>query len=150
MNHSRNSSPHLEENSPSPNPAQPREPQLQKTEETHRLKVLTGREATPKEHVEEVLGGDVGLEAAVEVGVAVAVAGGAELLVPELVVLLPLLGAAQHGVRVPDGCGTQRATITHSAPSSHLQPCTGPQHLPFSSCKARGSAGPVSLQRALG
>lgn len=74
--------------------------------------MLTGRKATPKEHVEEVLGGDVGLEAAVEVGVAVAVAGGAELLVPELVVLLPLLGAAQHGVRVPDGCGTQGGRIS--------------------------------------
>lgn len=101
-------------------PSAASEPQLHQEEGKCRLKVLTGRKATPKEHVEEVLGGDVGLEAAVEVGVAVAVAGGAELLVPELVVLLPLLGAAQHGVRVPDGCGTHGATISPS--SSSLPP----------------------------
>lgn len=37
--------------------------------------MLTRRKTTPKEHVEEVLGGDVSLEAAVEVRVAVSVPG---------------------------------------------------------------------------
>lgn len=80
--------------------------------------MLTRRKTTPKEHVEEVLRGDVSLEAAVEVGVAVSVAGGVEFLVPELVVLLPLLGVAQHGVRVPDGCSTDK----EEAVSSFLPP----------------------------
>lgn len=120
--------PHVEEKSPSSSPAQPKEAQLQQKDEAPhkkcRFKVLTRRKTTPKEHVEEVLGGDVGLEATVEVGVAVSVAGGVEFLVSELLVLLPLLRVAQHRVRVPDGC--HRDTRKQLAPSSRLQPCTLP------------------------
>lgn len=65
--------------------------------------MLTGGESTPEEHVEEVLGGDVGLKAAVEVCVTVSVPSGVELLVPVLVVLLPLLRVAQHRVGVANG-----------------------------------------------
>lgn len=80
--------------------------------------MLTRGKTTPKEHVEEVLGGDVSLEAAVEVGVAVPVAGGVEFLVSKLVVLLPLLRVAQHRVRVPDGCDMEN----EEAISSFLPP----------------------------
>lgn len=64
---------------------------------------LTGGKAAAKEHVEEVFGGDVGLKAAVEVPVAVAVPGGLALVVTKLVVLFPFLGVAEDGVGCADG-----------------------------------------------
>lgn len=64
---------------------------------------LTGREAAAKEHVEEVFGGDVGLEAPGGVPVAMAMPGGLALVVTELVVLLPLLCVAKYRVCRADG-----------------------------------------------
>lgn len=59
---------------------------------------LTRWEATAKEHVEEVFGGDVSLEAAVEVPVPVAMPGCLALVITELVILLPLLRVAEYCV----------------------------------------------------
>lgn len=64
---------------------------------------LTRREATTKEHVEEVLRGDVRLEASVEVPVPVAMPGCLALVITELVVLLPLLRVAEYRVCGADG-----------------------------------------------
>jgi len=66
--------------------------------------VLTRGKTTTKEHIEEVLGGDVCLKAAVEVRMSVSVPSRVELLVSELVILLPLLWVAQHRICVTDGC----------------------------------------------
>lgn len=84
-------------------PAHPFWSNVQSSLGTAGFNVLTGGESTPEEHVEEVLRGDVRLEAAVEVCVTVSVPSGVELLVPVLVVLLPLLRVAQHRVGVANG-----------------------------------------------
>lgn len=67
---------------------------------------------SPEENVEELLGGNVGFEVSVEGPIVTRAAasglfGGAERcrLISVLVVLLPLLGVAQHGVSVADCCG---------------------------------------------
>lgn len=72
----------------------------------------TCRKPSSKENVEELLGGNVGFEVSVEGPVvtratATGLFGGAEScrLISVLVVLLPLLGVAQHGVGVADCCG---------------------------------------------
>lgn len=65
--------------------------------------MLTRGKTTTKEHVEEVLGGDVCLKAAVEVRVRVTVPSRVELLVSKLVILLPLLWVAQDRICVTDG-----------------------------------------------
>lgn len=108
--------------------------------------MLTRRKTSPKEHVEEVLGGDVGLEAAVEVGVAVSVARGVEFLVPELVVLLPLLGVAQHRVRIPDGCQDKEEAVSSCLPPTALQAAS----ICLSPCTNQGPRLPTSLQQVPG
>lgn len=65
--------------------------------------MLTRGKTTTKEHVEEVLRGDVCLKAAVEVRVRVTVPSRVELLVSKLVILLPLLWVAQDRICVTDG-----------------------------------------------
>lgn len=72
----------------------------------------TCRKPSSKENVEELLGGNVGFEVSVEGAIvtratAAGLFGRAEgcRLISVLVVLLPLLGVAQHGVGVADGCG---------------------------------------------
>lgn len=66
---------------------------------------LTRGESSSEEHVEEVLGSDVGLEAPVEVKpLAVGVARTGRLLRPREVILLSLVWVAKHGVRVADLC----------------------------------------------
>lgn len=74
----------------------------------------TCRKPPPKENVEELLGGNVGFEVSVEGPVvtgatAAGLFGRAERcrLISVLVVLLPLLGVAQHGVGVADRCGEE-------------------------------------------
>lgn len=72
----------------------------------------TCRKPSSKENVEELLWGNVGLEISVE-GPTEPRASAAGLfsrakscrLLSALIVLLPLLGVAQHGVRVADCCG---------------------------------------------
>lgn len=62
---------------------------------------LTGGEAAPEEHVEEVFGSDVGLETPVEVKASsVRVSGAARLLSSRQVILLSFVWVAQHRVRV--------------------------------------------------
>lgn len=109
--------------------------------------MLTRRKTTPKEHVEEVLGGDVSLEAAVEVRVAVSVPGRVQLLVSELVVLLPLLRVAQHRVRVPDGCNTDNeGAVSSFLPQTALQTTT----ICLSHRTTQESQLPTSLQQVPG
>lgn len=65
--------------------------------------LLTGGEATSEEHVEEVLGGDVGLEAPMEVETPpVRVTWAAGLLASHHIILPPLVRVAQHSIRVAD------------------------------------------------
>lgn len=77
----------------------------------------TCRKPSSKENVEELLWGNVSLEISVEGSIvarvsAAGVFGCAEScrLVSVLIVLLPLLGVAQHGVRVADCCGRRLGT----------------------------------------
>lgn len=63
----------------------------------------TGRKTASEEHVEEILRRDVGLEASVEFESSVSTVSRAAGLFPSAhIVLPPLLGVTQHGVRVPD------------------------------------------------
>lgn len=64
---------------------------------------LTGWKTASKEHVEEVFRRDVSLKAPVEVPGAMAMSGRLPLVIPELVVLFPFLGVAEHGVGRADG-----------------------------------------------
>lgn len=64
---------------------------------------LTGWEASAKEHVEEVLRGDVSLEATVEVPVPMAVPGRLALVIAKLVILLPFLWVAKYCIGCANG-----------------------------------------------
>ena len=64
---------------------------------------LTRWEATTKKHVEEVFRGDVGLKAAVEVPMPMAVSGCLALVITELVILLPFLWVAKYRICCADG-----------------------------------------------
>lgn len=68
-----------------------------------RVEVLTRWEATTKEHVEKVFGGDVSLKAAVEVPVSVARLGCLGPVMAELGILLSLLWVAKYCICCADG-----------------------------------------------
>lgn len=64
---------------------------------------LTRREATTKEHVEEVFRGDVSLKATVEISMPVAMPCCLALVIAELVILLPFLWVAKYCICCANG-----------------------------------------------